>query len=312
MKIGRARAARRAAGRRARPAAAARSAGPASRIVCLARLIRCAIVASGTRNARAISAVSARRPRAGSARAATARDSAGWQHRNSSVERVVGRGGDGAASRRRVERRDRLLAPRRALSLRHSSTSRRDATVISHAARIVRHARRRPLHARPRAAPPARRPRTRRTGRAGARARRGPAARARAAGPRSASSSIGRRGASVDLGRAVRRPGAPRPDPEYFTIRLAISTMRASSATSSDPVADERLLRLGERTVGDDDLAVGEPDHLGLRAVDQPLRVDELAGASSSSLSARMKRDHLLDPLRRLGPRTSPRPSRTS
>ena len=52
-------------------------------MVCLARLIRCAIVASGTRNARAISAV-VRPPTARSVSAiADAGDSAGWQHMNS-------------------------------------------------------------------------------------------------------------------------------------------------------------------------------------------------------------------------------------
>ena len=49
-------------------------------MVCLARLMRCAIVASGTRNARAISAV-VRPPTARSVRAmADGRVSAGWQH----------------------------------------------------------------------------------------------------------------------------------------------------------------------------------------------------------------------------------------
>ncbi len=52
-------------------------------MICLARLIRCAIVASGTRNARAISAV-VRPPTARSVSAiADAGDSAGWQHMNS-------------------------------------------------------------------------------------------------------------------------------------------------------------------------------------------------------------------------------------
>ena len=52
-------------------------------MLCLARLIRCAIVASGTRNALAISAV-VRPPTARSVSAiADAGDSAGWQHMKS-------------------------------------------------------------------------------------------------------------------------------------------------------------------------------------------------------------------------------------
>ncbi len=62
---------------------------PAARIWALARLIRWAIVASGTRNARAIWAV-VRPPTARSVRATCdAGVSAGWQHRNSSAQRVV-------------------------------------------------------------------------------------------------------------------------------------------------------------------------------------------------------------------------------
>ena len=99
---------------RARAVARARRSGgsangvPAALIVSFARLIRCAIVASGTRNARAISAV-VRPPTARSVSAiCEARESAGWQHRNSRVERVVlrrarrraGRGSDGRPGRR--------------------------------------------------------------------------------------------------------------------------------------------------------------------------------------------------------------------
>jgi hypothetical protein len=62
-----------------------RERAPAALIFCLARLIRCAIVASGTRNAAAISAV-VRPPTARSVSAiCDGGDSAGWQHRNSSV-----------------------------------------------------------------------------------------------------------------------------------------------------------------------------------------------------------------------------------
>ena len=58
---------------------------PEARIVCLARLMRCAIVASGTRNALAICAVV--RPPTARSVSATADElvSAGWQHMKSSV-----------------------------------------------------------------------------------------------------------------------------------------------------------------------------------------------------------------------------------
>ena len=56
---------------------------PLALMFCLARLIRRIIVASGTRNARAISTV-VRPPTARSVRAiCEAGDSTGWQHRNS-------------------------------------------------------------------------------------------------------------------------------------------------------------------------------------------------------------------------------------
>jgi hypothetical protein len=61
-----------------------RNATPDFLMVCLARLIRCAMVASGTRNALAISAV-VRPPTARSVSAiADGRVSAGWQHMNKS------------------------------------------------------------------------------------------------------------------------------------------------------------------------------------------------------------------------------------
>ena len=93
---------------------------PASLIVCLARLIRWAIVASGTRKAFAISAV-VRPPTARSVSASCdGTDSAGWQQRNSSVS-VSSRSaiGPGSGTSRRVTSSRR----RRALSLRHPSTS---------------------------------------------------------------------------------------------------------------------------------------------------------------------------------------------
>ncbi len=96
----------------------------------MARLIRWATVLSGTRNARAISAVvsppTARRVSA----TCETRVSDGWQQSSSkvSVSSTAGTGsGSGGASRAAVSSRRR-----RADSLRHSSARRRDATVISH------------------------------------------------------------------------------------------------------------------------------------------------------------------------------------
>jgi hypothetical protein len=98
---------------------------------CLARLIRCAIVDSGTRNADAISAV-VRPPTARSVRAiAELGVSAGWQHRNSSSRVSSWSTTDGgvpvssspvSSSRRR-----------RASSLRQMLIRRRAATVTNHA-----------------------------------------------------------------------------------------------------------------------------------------------------------------------------------
>jgi hypothetical protein len=95
----------------------------------LARLMRWAIVASGTRKALAISAVV--RPPTARRVSATCDggDSAGWQQRNSRVSvsscsavRTAPGGSSVAAVSSRV---------RRALSLRHWSVSRRAATVAS-------------------------------------------------------------------------------------------------------------------------------------------------------------------------------------
>ena len=110
---------------------------------CLARLILAAMVASGTRNARAISAV-VRPPTARSVRAVwEAAVSAGWQHRNSrtSVSSVSGTSSGDASAVAAADSRSR-----RAWSLRIRSISRRDATVGQPAARVVRHSLGRPLH----------------------------------------------------------------------------------------------------------------------------------------------------------------------
>ena len=109
---------------------------PLSLMRCLARLMRRVMVASGTRNARAISAV-VRPPTARRVRAiCEAGDSTGWQHRNSrtSVSSASG-GGRSAAGASHCSGRVELAAVssrrRRACSLRSRSVSRREATVIS-------------------------------------------------------------------------------------------------------------------------------------------------------------------------------------
>jgi hypothetical protein len=94
----------------------------------LARLIRCAIVASGTRNAAAISAV-VRPPTARRVSASwEGADSAGWQQSASRVIVSSSAGvsaGGASCSAATASRR------RRALSLRQPSVSRRVATVSS-------------------------------------------------------------------------------------------------------------------------------------------------------------------------------------
>ena len=115
-------------------------------IRCLARLIRCAIVASGTRNARAISAV-VRPPTARSVSAiAEAGVSDGWQHRNSTTS-VSSRSGT-SARRRLGQQRPASSRRRRDRSLRRWSISRRDAVWISQPRGLLRDPLRRPVRGR--------------------------------------------------------------------------------------------------------------------------------------------------------------------
>jgi hypothetical protein len=109
---------------------------PESRIVAFARLIRWAIVDSGTKNARAISAV-VRPPTARSVSASCdAPDSAGWQQRKSSVSVSSSSGavssGPAAWSASGGSRAAAVASRRsRARSARSWSVMRRDATAIS-------------------------------------------------------------------------------------------------------------------------------------------------------------------------------------
>ena len=157
---------------------------------CLARLIRCAIVASGTRKAPAISAV-VRPPtaRSVSAIADERRQRRVAAHEQQDQRVVLVQRGRFVGGRRqllirwRLHHDDCLAAAARQLG----------ADVIGHpprrdvdqpAARVVR-ARLRPAIAAPRrSAPPAPRLRRRRSRRSGASRRRAPAARGRAAGAR--------------------------------------------------------------------------------------------------------------------------------
>ena len=103
---------------------------------CLARLMRRVMVASGTRNARAISAV-VRPPTARRVSAiCDAGDRTGWQHMNSrmsvSSDSAAGRSAAGASHCSGSAQRATLSSRRwRACSLRSRSVSRREATVIS-------------------------------------------------------------------------------------------------------------------------------------------------------------------------------------
>jgi hypothetical protein len=110
---------------------------PDSLIRCFARVIRLAMVASGTRNARATSAV-VRPPTARRVSGTCAPGvSDGWQHRNSSVSvsSESGARGASAAGARNWSRGTRVPAVssrrRRAISLRSWSVIRRCATRTS-------------------------------------------------------------------------------------------------------------------------------------------------------------------------------------
>ena len=174
--------------------------------------MRWAIVASGTRKARAISAV-VRPPTARRVSASCdGGESAGWQHRNSSVSVSSCRA---ARSRRRSARRGVVAA-------RSSSSRRRRALVAAQLVgqpprrhrdqprrRVVGSSLGRPLHRRGEQRLLHRVLARRRSGRSGARARRGPAAPARAAGPRRGRGAVTRRpAASCISGRTSTWPNA--------------------------------------------------------------------------------------------------------
>ena len=212
---------------------------PASVIRCLARLIRWAIVASGTRNAAAISAVVS--PPTARSVSATCDGgvSAGWQHRKQQGELVVGPGRPrraAAASSASAGRRAPSASSRRRRAAGGADlVGRAGATRPSPASRGVARARPRPATAAPPpAAPPAPRPRTRRSRRSGGRARRGPAARARAAGPRRSS-------APVDITARLRAAQSSSAVPPCMSGRTSISVRSADGISAAISRARSRL-----------------------------------------------------------------------
>ena len=294
---------------RRRPAA--RSGSGASRSVAFARLMRWAIVASGTRNAAAISRVvsppTARRV-SGIAVAGAQRRVAAHEHHDQRVVGARAPASGGSIGGRRGEVLPTAPGRRPGGAGR---PCRRDATRIEPAERVVAARRRPATRSRRRAAPPGPRPRRRRSRRTGGRPRRGPAARARAAGPRP-----GRRSrlAHAVGGGARPSPRAPRCGawtgtpfgPGAAESRAAISTARSSVSTSIDAVAGDQLLGLGVRTVGDDRRRRRRPTRTNF-ATSGPAR----PWASTSSPS----RGELLvqrDLERRCGPACPPASTRAS
>src|SRR4051812_16690496 len=261
---------------------------------CFARLMRCAMVASGTRKARAISAVD--RPPTARRVSATCDGgvSAGWQHRNSSV-RVsspvgprasrsgyasppAGGGGGGAAPPpprgagapgRRGGRGGGRPPPPAGGGRRRGAAGRRGAAPppsppplgVSPAP---------PARATgpwPPPAPPGRRPRRRRSGRSGAPAHRAPPG---PAAGRPASRS------RPDVGLVHDRPDLDAP---VARRRVASRDLQGPflAVAVDDPQAAQVLLGLGVGAVGHHGRPAGDPDHLGVHLVGQAIGADELA-----------------------------------
>lgn len=160
---------------------------PLSLMDCLARLMRRVMVASGTRNARATSAV-VRPPRARNVSAiCDAGESDGWQHMNSKMSvSSDSRAGVSAGGADRCSGRihwDAVSSRRwRACSRRRRSVSLREATVISQA-RGLSGIPPSAIAARPRSGPPGPHPRPYRNGRNAGPTRQWPAAPNGATGP---------------------------------------------------------------------------------------------------------------------------------
>ena len=253
------------------------------------------MVASGTRNARAISAVVSPPTARSVSATCDGRVSAGMAAQQQ--QRRASRPPPGAGSAaRRLGRDARPPARRRAASLRQISISRRDGHRDQPAPRVGRQPPTGHCGAAASSASCTASSAARRSRRAGARARRGPAAPARAAGPRPGRSFAGRRvvhdrphldrGRTAldlrdlggDLDRALparaRRPGRSRPacslasangpsvvtKPESVsrTTVLVLSSASASAATNSPASASARV----EHLVG---LQPGRLDLLGHR-----------------------------------------------
>src|SRR5260370_21537632 len=142
----------------------------------------------------------------------------------------------------------------------------------------------------PRARPTARHADRRRTARAAKPGSRGPAAPAHAAGPRLVcpSSELRRRvHHAAHLDRHFDESDDARGDLERARLIFHID----------DPVADERFLRFGVRSIGRDRDAVLKADGLGLASIREPLRAHELAGLPEVVVELAHEPDHLDHPL---------------
>ena len=254
------------------------------------------MVASGTRNALAISRVveAADRPQGErDGRRRRERRVAAHEHQDQRV--VVPRSGVGRASDHDAASSSRR---RRASSRRYWSAMRREATRTSHPSGLSGSPRPATWWWR-RGAPPARRPRRRRSRRSGGRRHRGPAAPARAAGPRcrggchtsgSGALSTSRTSMGWRIGTPFgpgRRRGLGR-DLDGPLGRLDVH----------QPVAGQQLLGLGERAVGDHRSADPVRHHeLGLLGPGQPLGVDQLAALDELLVQRLLELDVGLDVL---------------
>ncbi len=229
---------------------------PTWRSRALARLIRCAMVASGTRKARAIwpvvSPPTARRVSATCA----GRGSAGWQHSSSSGSEssvlgraVVGRWADQLVRRRPVRQQPLPLGAGLVGPPLVDQPAGRDGD--QPAGRVVRHAVVRPLPRRCQQRLLQRRPRRCRSRRSGAPARPAPAARTRATAARAAGAAgavtIGRRHWSSAPDHIAGRSSTVLPGPANWA---AISSARSRVAAVDQEETGQLLLGLGVRAVG--------------------------------------------------------------
>ena len=265
-------------------------------MVRLARLIRWAIVASGTRYASAICRVVS--PPTARSVSATAdgrrqRRVAAPEQEQQRVVALLGR----AWSRLLVQRSSRA---RRADSERRASTSLRQATVISHARGLSGWSS--GQWARPRATPPGRRPRPPRSRRRGGRGRRGPAGRGRAPAPRHG---LSRHGSERSPGRSSRKGrtsihsysgSPPRPGAEDRNAAASWARSTLSTSITIQPAIRSLVSANGPSVTGALALAVEAHERALGR---ERLRVDELAALAQGVGHVVHERDVVVDLLRR-------------